>query len=98
MEVKRLVWDEWNVPHIARHGITPDQVEEACRGRHITLAGHDERIILVGSAGGNLLTVILGPSGKDAHYVVTARPSSRKERAYYRDNLQGEPNADEKSQ
>lgn len=33
--VKRLIWDEWNFSHIARHDITPEEVQEACNSDRI---------------------------------------------------------------
>jgi len=35
MRIKRLNWDKRNIFHIARHGITVKDVEDACSGRHI---------------------------------------------------------------
>jgi len=28
--MRRLVWDVWNVGHIARHRVDPEEVEEVC--------------------------------------------------------------------
>ena len=28
--INALIWDEWNKEHIARHGVTPEEVEEVC--------------------------------------------------------------------
>ena len=30
--IRRLVWDTWNIVHIARHDVVPDEVEEVCHG------------------------------------------------------------------
>ena len=38
--VRRLTWDSWNVPHIARHGVVPQEVEEVCHGNPEQLQGH----------------------------------------------------------
>ena len=35
LRIKRLKWDKGNIFHIARHGITVKDVEDACSGRHI---------------------------------------------------------------
>jgi hypothetical protein len=40
--IRRLVWDSWNVAHIARHEVTPDEVEEVCHGEHIASQTYDE--------------------------------------------------------
>jgi uncharacterized DUF497 family protein len=85
--VERLVWDAWNIAHIARHDVTPDEVEEVCQGEFWSSETHSGRLRIVGpAASGNLLTVILAPQQEQgAYYVVTARPASRKERRGYRE-------------
>jgi hypothetical protein len=30
--VRTLVWDAFNVSHIAEHGVSPDEVEQVCQG------------------------------------------------------------------
>jgi len=84
LTVRRLVWDGWNVAHIARQAVTPDEVEEVCHGDPEMLSGHSGRILSVGpTAGGRVLTVVLAPQGRGVYYPVTARPASRKERVYH---------------
>lgn len=29
MRIDELVWDDWNEDHISRHGVRPEEVEEA---------------------------------------------------------------------
>lgn len=83
--VKKLVWDSWNVDHIARHDVTQNEVEEICHGVFITRQAGKDRVMLVGSTTkGRMLAVVLGPRwNEDAYYPVTARPASRKERRLY---------------
>ncbi len=26
--IRRLIWNSWNIEHIARHDVTPDEVED----------------------------------------------------------------------
>ena len=83
--IRRLIWDDWNTAHIARHAVVPDEVEEVCRGDFIMREGHSERIMLIGpTEAGRLLAVILSDEGEDTYYPVTARPASRQERRLYR--------------
>ena len=89
--IQRLVWDEWNIAHIARHDIRPDEVEEVCHNDPMVSETYNERLRVVGLAGsGKILTVILAPEGDGVYYVVTARPASRKERQLYRAQKGGE--------
>jgi uncharacterized DUF497 family protein len=85
--VEQIIWDAWNVEHIDRHGVTPAEVEEVCRGEFWSSETYGGRLRIVGpTASNNLLTVILAPQeGEGIYYVVTARPASRKERRRYRE-------------
>lgn len=70
VKVKDLVWDEWNVDHIAKHRVTPVQVEIALKDKQKkVLKTYQQR----------LLTVVLAPESKQQYYVVTARDMSKKE-------------------
>jgi uncharacterized DUF497 family protein len=86
MYVRRLIWDDWNVPHIARHDVVPDEVEEICHGRHAVREGYAGRVVLIGQTNsGRLLSVILDPDTgeEDVYYPVTSRSADRKERRIY---------------
>lgn len=83
--VARLIWDAWNVTHIARHSVIPDEVEQLCHSDHIERAAYAGRIMLIGRIpSGRMLSVVLNPQGHDVYYPVTARDASRSERRLYR--------------
>jgi len=89
--VKRLVWDEWNGAHIARHDIIPEAVEEVCHNNPLVSRTYNDRLRLVGlTAEGEIVTVILAPQGREIYYPITARPATRKERQLYRAQKGGE--------
>lgn len=78
--IRRLTWDPWNVAHVARHGVSPDEVEQVCQGTPSTYTSYMDRLLLIGpTESGRLLAVVLAPEGEGACYVITARPASRKE-------------------
>ncbi len=82
--VSQLRWDDWNRAHIAKHGITPEQVEAVCQGPYIVREGYKGRLMVIGPDGaGRILVAVLDPEGKDAYYTVSARPASRRERQIY---------------
>lgn len=84
--VKSLVWDSWNIDHIARHGINQEEVTEICQRDPMVSKTYQQRLRAVGpTANGKILTVILAPKGDDTYYPVTARPASRKERRRYKE-------------
>jgi uncharacterized protein len=83
--VRRLIWDTWNIAHIARHDVIPDEVEDVCHGQPVTSETYKGRIRVVGPTRSHrMLTVILAPTDEPGvYYPVTARPADRKERRSY---------------
>ena len=77
--VRRLIWDPWNVAHIARHQVTPDEVEEVCHGDPIVQVGKQGRSLVFGpTQAGRMLAIVLDPeTGEGVYYPETARPASR---------------------
>lgn len=75
-----LVWDEWNREHISRHGISPEEVEEVCHGKHKITESYRKRFLIVGKTiKGKKLAVVLSPEdrnlkyyGNGIYYVITA--------------------------
>jgi uncharacterized protein len=85
LTIRRLIWDAWNVAHIARHHVIPEEVEEVCHGLPLTSQTYKGRIRVVGpTQARRMLTVILGPTDQQGvYYPITARPADRKERRNY---------------
>jgi uncharacterized DUF497 family protein len=85
LSIRRLIWDPWNVGHIARHRVTPEEVEEVCHGEPVTSQTYKGRIRVVGpTESRRMLTVILAPTDEQGvYYPITARPADRKERRHY---------------
>jgi uncharacterized DUF497 family protein len=87
------LWDEHNIAHVARHAVTPSEVEEVLAGAD-TLAQTDDshrpgRLLVWGrtTAGRYLLAVLDPPNPSGTAYVVTARPMTAKERTSYQEAL-----------
>lgn len=81
---EKLIWDEWNVAHIARHKVTRLEVEEVVSGEPVFSESHTGRIRVIGhTIQKRVLTVILARKGEGSFYTVTPRPASRKERKRY---------------
>ncbi len=92
--LRHLVWDEWNISHIARHGVTPEEVEDACRAEFVHFREtYKMRLLLIGETRtGRVLAVVLGPvpdQPEGVYYPFTARPAHRSERRDY-EQLKGE--------
>lgn len=89
MRITQLIWPEETIEHIARHGVTPEEVEEACFGKAMVqrakAEGENPVYYVLGQseAGRNLFCVIIQfPDGNE--YPVTARPMTAKEKRRFR--------------
>jgi uncharacterized DUF497 family protein len=90
MRISQFLWPDDRVAHIARHGVVPEEVEEACFGKAMVRGVESEgpnpvyHVLGETEAGRHLLcVVILFPEGKA--YPVTARDMTDKEKTRYRD-------------
>jgi uncharacterized DUF497 family protein len=61
-----LIWDDWNKEHIAKHGISVQEVEEVCQGELEIIESYRKRILLVGQTKrGKNIAVVLSPEDRD---------------------------------
>jgi uncharacterized protein len=88
MMIEQLLWPRDRIEHIARHGVTPDEVDEACFRRPLVLRAksHGENPVyyVLGQTdvGRYLFCVVIQfPDGNG--YPVTARPMTEKEKRRY---------------
>ena len=88
MKIREFIWPEDRIDHIARHRITPEEVEEVCFGRPLVQRARSEEknpvyYVLGQTRAGRYLfcVVIQFPDGKG--YPVTARPMTDKEKRRY---------------
>ncbi len=90
LEIKELIWDEWNIAHIAKHGVTPETFEEICYGSHIERKGYRERLFLVGpTKAGRMLSLILEDKWEGKFYPITAFDASKRSIAEYNEEKGG---------
>lgn len=83
-------WDDANIDHIARHGVDPEEAEEAATDLNRVAAqayraqnGERRQAVTGKTIYGRLLTVILTRRG-DFFRVITAREANESERRAYR--------------
>lgn len=85
-----LEWDDENEEHLARHGITPDDVDSMIfesnwlsrRNKRSHPAGR--RVFIGPTAGNQIITVVLEPGRADSWRPVTGRVASPEEVDAYR--------------
>lgn len=84
--VRELRWTEQSEEHIARHGVSPDEVEQALNGRpYLTVAGKDDVTYWFGTTdAGRYLPIVLVDALDGRDYVATARDMTSAERRTFR--------------
>ena len=85
MRIRGFDWNERNINHIARHGVTPQEVEEACFNQPLCRKTKSKLYLVYSQtdAGRYLLTVLrLHPL--NIAYTITARGMTDREQKYYR--------------
>ena len=89
MRIREFLWPQDRIDHIARHDVTPEEVEQLCFGQSLVqrTKSHGENPVyyVLGQtdAGRYLFSVVIQfPEGKG--YPVTARPMTDKEKQQYR--------------
>jgi|SRR5258708_3433127 len=84
IQVDELIWDIWNISHISRHNINPDEVGEVCLGKPVIVESYSKRLIVIGGTHtGKIITVVLAKKREGNYYPVTAYSASRKQRRFY---------------
>jgi uncharacterized DUF497 family protein len=80
-------WNEWNVEHLARHGINPEAAEEVVEGaerRYPRRIGEDKWLVWGADGRGRLLQVIFVVERDRSIFVIHARPLTEAERQRHR--------------
>jgi uncharacterized DUF497 family protein len=76
-------WNEWNLEHIAEHGVSPEEAEyvvEYPDARYPEQAGDDKYRVRGQSAGGRYLQVVYIFDPLDVVYVIHARDLTNREK------------------
>ena len=84
--IDRLLWDDWNREHIAKHAVLPEEAEEVIAGLPRVTESYKQRLQLVGpTLAGRMPSIVIGavPYRPGVYYVFSARSASRKERGMY---------------
>lgn len=80
-------WNDWNVEHIARHGVDPYDAETiiaSARQPYPLHRGDGKWLVWGRDRGGRLLQVVFVLDEDDAVYVIHARPLTPREKARFR--------------
>ncbi|MCK4476376.1 MAG: hypothetical protein KAU16_06580 [Methanophagales archaeon] len=79
--IRELLWNDWNIDHIARHNVSPHEVEEVCYSNPSVSRARNKTLRIIGQTySGRFLTIFLAPRGKGSYFVVTTREATEAER------------------
>jgi len=91
--VDYLIWDDWNIEHVAQHNVTPEEVQRICyTGRSLVRRAGTTRYglwryhVYGQSENGRYLFIVLDQEAEGTFYVVTARDMSPREKRLFRKN------------
>ncbi|MEI7686696.1 MAG: hypothetical protein WCL32_16885 [Planctomycetota bacterium] len=89
MTIDDILWPEDRVQHIARHGVTPEEVEQVCFGkplvRRAKSEGENPLYYVQGQTeAGRYLFCVLIRFADGSGYPVTAREMTEREKRRYR--------------
>ena len=80
MRIKVFEWDEQNIDHIARHGVNPEEVEEACYNALLILRKGGLYLIYGQTYDGRYLLAVCRYRGRGIIRTVTARDMTDNEK------------------
>jgi hypothetical protein len=88
MKIWQLLWPRERIEHIARHGVSPQEVEQVCFGKAFVQRtksmGQNPVYYVLGQTGaGRYLSCVVIQFPDGAGYPVTARPMTTKEKRSY---------------
>ncbi|MGA2059169.1 MAG: hypothetical protein ABSG67_01715 [Thermoguttaceae bacterium] len=76
-------WNRWNIEHLAKHGVSPEEAEDivVSARRPYPQAREDDKWRVVGRGhGGRWLQVIFVIDPEDSIFVIHARPLTEREK------------------
>lgn len=80
IKIKELIWDEYNIEHIKKHGINQREVIIAVEHFVYHKQAYSGRYMLVGRVEKRILSIVVKRKKTSVYYVVTARDADKKER------------------
>lgn len=80
IKINNLIWDEWNLEHVKKHGLSKKIVEKAILNIRAFRYGYKRRIILICDLKDNVISIVVDRKADGKYYVASARISSRRER------------------
>jgi len=80
IKVEQLIFDMWNIAHIKKHDVKPEEIIEAGKNLIYHRRTYEGRYLAIGRSEKRLITLTLKRKKSGSYYLITARDSSKKER------------------
>ena len=80
-------WNQWNIEHLAGHGVDPDEAEEVVREAqrpYPRRIGEDKLLVWGPGRGGRLLQVIFVVDEDGTAFVIHGRKLTKREKGLHR--------------
>lgn len=80
-------WNQWNIEHLARHGVDPEEAEEvvtAARRPYPRWIGDDKLLVWGRGRGGRLLQVVFVVDDDGTAFVIHGRELTKREKGLHR--------------
>jgi len=80
-------WNEWNLDHVPKHGVTPDEAEFVVRHAKLPYPrrhGEDKWLVWGRGNGGRFVQVVFVVGDDDTVYIIHAKPLTEREKQRYR--------------
>jgi uncharacterized DUF497 family protein len=85
LKIESVEWDDINVKHIARHGVSQDEVEDICYGRHVGRKNGKTRYVLSGQTReGKYLNIVIQLVYYNEYRPITAYPMNENQKTSFR--------------
>ena len=90
MEIREFEWDDSNIEHIAKHGVSPDEVEDVAFDDDpwIKKGRKESRYMLGYTIAGRYLFVVYKSNGKGIARVITSMDMDKKTRRLYKERVE----------
>lgn len=75
LTIDRLLWNGWNINHIARHYVIPREIEQVRHSNFLSYQSYKGRYVIIGTTrAGRILTVVIEalPDEEGVYYPITA--------------------------
>jgi uncharacterized DUF497 family protein len=87
MKIQNITWDQETVDHIARHAVSPEEVEQVLFNDEdvpIIMRGRENKYLTYGETDSGRFLFIVWVSKYRKTRIVTARNMTKKEKQFYR--------------